>query len=255
MPGISAVIITYNEEKYIGQCLASLKGVADEIIVVDSYSTDKTREICENTGAKVIFHPFEGYIEQKNWAMLQAHYDHILSIDGDEMLSEELRSSILQVKTKWDKDGYYFNRLNNFFGKWMHHSGVYPDRKLRLVDRQKAYWDGLNPHDNLKLQKGTNKGFLKGDLLHFAHDTPEEYKEKIMKFVFIGAWELYRIRGKSSWFRILLSPTWRFVWNYVFRLGFIEGKIGLQVCYFNALYSYLKHLYTRKPEAYSTPPL
>ncbi len=252
MPGISAVIITYNEEKYIGQCLASLKDVADEIVVVDSFSTDNTREISKKLGGRVLQHTFEGYIEQKNWAMLQAKYDHILSLDGDEMLSEELKNSILKVKKNWDKDGYYFNRRNNFYGKWLYHSGEYPDRKLRLADRRKAYWDGVNPHDKLRIEKGTKTGFLKGDLLHYAQDTPKEHMDKINKFATISAGELYRIRGKSSWARIFFSPVWRFIWNYFFRLGFLDGKTGLQVCYINARQSYLKHLYTRKAENYST---
>jgi len=245
MPRISAVIITYNEEKYIGLCLESLKEVADEIVVVDSGSTDDTREVCERYGCRVILHDFEGYREQKNWAMAQAKYDHILSLDGDELLSEELRKSILNVKEKWDKDGYYFNRLNNFYGKWLYHSGVYPDRKLRLADRRKAYWGGINPHDTLKLQKGAKKGYLKGDLLHYAQDTEEDHREKIQRFAAISARELVKLRGKSSWLRVYLSPMWSFVWNYFFRLGFLDGKHGWKVCLLNAKSSYMKHRGTR----------
>ena len=243
---ISAVIITYNEEKYIGLCLESLQEVADEIVVVDSGSTDRTREICENYGCRVILHDFEGYIEQKNWAMAQTKYDYILSLDGDELLSEELKKSILNVKEKWDKDGYYFNRLNNFYGRWLHHSGVYPDRKLRLADRRKAFWGGINPHDSLQLQSGAKKGYLKGDLLHYAQDTEEDHKEKIKKFAAISARELLKIRGKSTWLRIYASFLWGFTWNYFFRLGFLDGPEGFRVCYLNAGQSYLKHLGTRK---------
>ena len=246
MPRISAVIITYNEEKYIGMCLDSLKGVADEVIVVDSYSTDRTREICEQHGCRVILHPFEGYVEQKNWAMEQARHDWILSLDGDEVLSESLRRSVLRVKEETTKDGYYMNRLNNYYGRWIYHSGEYPDRKLRLVNRRRARWVGLNPHDHLALTKGSATGLLKGDLLHYAHDTYREHLDKTEKFGAIAGHALRQARGPTTWPRIILSPLWRFVWNYFFRLGFLDGKNGLLLCYANARQSYLKHRNTRR---------
>ncbi len=254
MPRISAVIITYNEEKYIGLCLESLKEVADEIVVVDSGSTDRTREICEQYGCRVILHDFEGYREQKNWAMAQAKYNHILSLDGDELLSAELKNSILNVKEKWDKDGYFFNRLNNYFGKWIRHSGVYPDRKLRLVDRRKAFWSGMNPHDVLKLKKGTTKGYLRGDLLHFAHESEEELLQKIRKFAGISARENIKNKGKPLWYLVYLSPLWRFVWNYFFRLGFFDGKTGFRICYYNAFHSYLKYRDSRRLSTHNVQP-
>jgi len=246
MPAISAVIITYNEEKYISRCLESLQEVADEIVVVDSGSTDNTRQICEQHGCRVIQHAFEGYVEQKNWAMQQARYDWVLSLDGDEMLSEELKRSVLTVKENPAKDGYYMNRLNNYYGRWIRHSGEYPNRKLRLVNRHLARWEGLNPHDNLTMQKGTSTGLLEGDLLHYVHDTRAEHRAKAEYFGRIGGEALYKKRGRSSWPRILLSPAWRFVYNYFFRLGFLDGPEGLFLCYTNARQSYLKHRNTRR---------
>ncbi len=247
MPALSAVIITYNEEKYIGRCLASLQGVADEIVVVDSYSTDRTREICEAQGCRVILHSFEGYIEQKNWAMAQAHHDWILSLDGDEMLSEELRDSILRIKeSRPARAGYTMNRLNNYYGRWIRHSGEYPDRKLRLVDRRRAQWVGLNPHDHLELTDGTRPAHLQGNLLHYAHDTFEEHLAKSERFGTIAGRALHARRGPSSPLRVILSPLWRFVWNYFFRLGFLDGRHGLLLCYANARQSYLKHRTTRR---------
>ncbi len=248
MPAISAVIITLNEEKYIGRCLDSLQGVADEIVVVDSGSTDNTRRICEAKGCRVIHHDFEGFVEQKNWAMQQARHDWILSLDGDEMLSEELKKSILAVKEKPVKKGYYMNRLNNYYGRWIHHSGEYPDRKLRLFDRRHAQWEGINPHDSLVMRKGTATGLLQGDLFHYAHDTRHEHTAKIEYAGIMGGKALYLRKGRSSWPRVILSPAWRFVWNYFFRLGFLDGREGLLLCYTNARQSYLKHLNTRKQE-------
>ncbi len=247
MLSISAVIITYNEEKYIGRCIDSLQGVAEEIVVVDSYSTDRTREICEAKGCRVVLHPFEGYVEQKNWAMRQARHDWILSLDGDEMLSPQLRESILKVKEEESACvGFTMNRLNNYYGRWIRHSGEYPDRKLRLADRRRAQWEGLNPHDRLVLERGVRSCHLRGDLLHYAHDTYAEHLAKTERFGAIAGEALFRKRGPSSPLRVVLSPLWRFVWNYFFRLGFLDGKHGLRVCYANARQSYLKHRTTRR---------
>ena len=144
---ISAVIITYNEEHNIGRCLDSLLAVVDEIVVVDSYSSDRTEEICRSYNAVFIQHKFTGHIEQKNWAILQANSPYILSLDADEALSTELKDSILKVKEKWTHDAYYFNTLTTTCGKWIRHTSWNPSRKLRLSDARKGSWGGVNPHD------------------------------------------------------------------------------------------------------------
>ena len=135
MVQISGVIITYNEEEHIEKCLMSLTDVVDEILIVDSFSTDKTQGICEQFNVRFIQHKFEGYIEQKNYALSLATHDYILSLDGDEALSDTLKESILKVKQNWEHDGYYSNRMNNYCGQWIKHSDWYPDRKLRLFKK------------------------------------------------------------------------------------------------------------------------
>ena len=135
---ISVVIITFNEEKNIGRCLESIKDIADEIVVVDSFSNDKTEEICRKYKVNFIQNKFEGHIEQKNYAATHASYQHILALDADEALSEKLKKSIIETKKNWIAEGYSFNRLSNYCGKWIKHSGWYPDTKLRLVDRTKG---------------------------------------------------------------------------------------------------------------------
>ena len=134
------IIITLNEERNIGRCLESVNDIADEIVVVDSYSTDDTEKICKLYGVKFIQHRFDGHIEQKNWAINQAKYPHILSLDADEVLSPRLKASIKAVKENWEFDGYYFNRMTNYCGKWIRHSSWYPSRKLRLWDSRKGEW-------------------------------------------------------------------------------------------------------------------
>ena len=166
---LSAVIITYNEERNIQRCLESLNGVVDEIVVVDSYSTDRTEEICASFDTRFIRHRFIGHIEQKNWAILQASSPYVLSLDADEALSDELRASILRVKENWTHDGYNFNRLTNYCGKWIRNTSWYPSKKLRLWDARKGSWGGFNPHDRYYLNRGASRHFLKGDIHHYSY--------------------------------------------------------------------------------------
>src|SRR6187551_311049 len=131
---LSVVIITFNEERNIARCLDSVREIADDVVVVDSFSTDKTEAICREKGARFVQHKFEGHIEQKNYAVTQAKFPYILSLDADEAPDEKLIASIKKVKADWIADGYSMNRLTNYCGKWIHHCGWYPDVKLRLWD-------------------------------------------------------------------------------------------------------------------------
>ena len=147
MPKLSVVIITFNEEKNIARCIESVKEIADEIVVLDSFSKDKTKEICESHGIKFYEHAFDGHIQQKNRAITYASYPHILSLDADEALDETLKKSIIEIKNNWTHDGYYMNRLTNYCGHWVKHCNWYPDTKMRLWDSRKGCWTGINPHD------------------------------------------------------------------------------------------------------------
>ena len=158
MTPLSAVIITFNEERNIGRCLTSLIGIADDIVIVDSFSSDKTESICNAFGVRFVQHKFEGHIEQKNWAISQAKFPRILSLDADEALDANLKKSILEAKNNWKYDGYEMNRLTNYCGKFIHHSGWYPDKKMRLWDSRKGKWGGTNPHDKYELQANVFAG-------------------------------------------------------------------------------------------------
>jgi len=238
---ISGVIITYNEARNIEACVRSLEDITDEIVVVDSYSTDSTPEICKKLGVTFLQHPFEGHIEQKNFAVNQATFDHVLSLDADERVSEKMKSSILAVKSNWGADGYIFNRLNNYCGTWLKRSW-YPDKKLRLWDRRKGHWGGTNPHDKVIINDGRTLK-LKGDLLHFAYQNLEEHYEQIKKFAIIAANAKYQ-KGKKANFliHVLLSPFYKFFRKYVLRMGFLDGYYGFIFSALTAYLNFMKYL-------------
>ena len=239
---LSVVVITYNEERNIGRCLASVKEVADDIVVVDSYSTDRTESICQQYGVRFIQHTFYSHIDQKNWAITQARYPYILSLDADEALSEQLRDSILKVKESWDHDGYYFNRLTNYCGKWIRHTTWYPSKKLRLWDARKGSWGGVNPHDKFILEPGSVKKYLLGDLLHYSYYTREEYLAQIEKFSTIHAASCYSMGVRTNLAHRILHTWWRFMNDYFFRLGFLDGRSGYTISKFGAREVWLKYL-------------
>ena len=241
MPEISVVIMTLNEEQKIERCLQSVKDIADEIVVVDSFSTDSTEEICKTFGVKFIRHPFEGYIEQRKYSIDQASHDHVLVIDADEALSEELRASIMRVKENWTHDGYHLNRLNSYCGQWIRHSGWYPDRKLRLFDRRKASVKGRNPHDVIILNQGSTLKHIKGDLLHYTYLSVEEHIRQINRFTEIQANGNFERGKKANFFSILFSPGYKFIRHYFFYLGFLDGYYGYLICRNMAHSTFLKH--------------
>ncbi len=239
---ISAVIITFNEERNIERCLRSLKGIADEIVVVDSYSSDRTEEICRSFQAKFIKHRFVGHIQQKNWAILQAGSPYILSLDADEALSDELRSTILKVKKNWTHDGYYFNRLTNYCGKWIRHTSWYPSRKLRLWDSRKGWWGGFNPHDRFYLHKGASRQFLKGDILHYSYYSVSEHLLQMNSFSSILARSYYERGRRVYFYSIVLHPLWRFIKDFFIRTGFLDGYYGFIVSVNSAHEVFLKYV-------------
>jgi glycosyltransferase involved in cell wall biosynthesis len=238
---ISAVIITFNEEKNIGRCLDSLRGLADEIVVVDSYSTDRTEQICRERQVNFMRHVFEGHIQQKNFAVEQATFDYVLSLDADECISEELRQSILQAKKNLTYDAYSVNRLNHLCGKVIRHGGWYPDRKIRLWNRTKGRWGGINPHDKVEMTEASTLGFLKGDLLHFTADTFEAFARQQEKFAAIAAKEMRRLGKTSPFLMNVVRAGWMFFRRYFLQLGFLDGYHGWFIARESARYTFTKY--------------
>jgi len=241
MTRLSAVVVTFNEERNIGRCLESLRAVADEIVVVDSFSTDNTEAICKQHNAKFIQRKWEGYSATKNFANNAASHDWILSIDADEALSEELRKSIVEVKLQDKPPACSFNRLTNYCGKWIRHAGWYPDVKVRIFDRRTASWQG-SIHEELRF---TTRPFpithLEGDLLHYSYYTVDEHLKQTEKFTTLAAQSLFESGKRSNVFKLYTSPAAKFVQSYFLRLGVLDGYYGYKVSSISAYSNFLKY--------------
>lgn len=239
---VSVVIITFNEERNIEDCLKSVLKVADEIVVVDSFSTDDTKSICERYNVRFIQNAFAGHIQQKNFAMRQASNDVVLSLDADERLDEKLIEEVLAIRSNFVADGYRVNRLNNYCGKFVHFGEWNPDWKIRLWDRRKGEWGGENPHDKVILASGHRGVKMKGRLLHFTYRTPSDHFLQMQKFSEIAANEAYK-KGKDSNFivHLILYPYFIFIKTYFLKLGFLDGKTGFILAVHAAYYRFLKY--------------
>lgn len=239
---LSVVIITFNEEHNIERCLNSVKDIADEIVVLDSFSTDKTQTICEKHGVQFFQHKFDGHIQQKNRAITYAKNDHILSLDADEALDETLITSIKQVKSNFTKDGYYMNRLTNYCGHWVKHCGWYPDTKLRLWDSRKGHWTGINPHDKYELFVGDkNTEHIKGDILHYSFDSINDHYKQVEYFTTISSKAYFDKKKKAPLYKLLVNPVATFISQYFLNLGFLDGITGFTICRISAFATYLKY--------------
>ncbi len=238
---ISAVIITYNEERNIRRCLKSLEGVADDIVVLDSFSEDKTPEICRSFGVNFISREWQGYSKSKNHANSLAAHDYILSVDADEALSDKLRDSILQLKEKAPQGkAYSLNRLTNYCGKWIKHSGWYPDRKIRIFNRKETQWYG-EIHEKPVFNKEVSIDQLKGDLLHYSFYTVDEHISQINKFTTLYANQRLNKKKTAVLIKMIFNPAIRFIRDYIFRGGFLDGVYGFIICRNNAYANFLRY--------------
>jgi len=240
---ISAVIITFNEERNIERCILSLQSIVDEIIVVDSFSTDATKKICEANNVRFYSLQWEGFGRQKNAGISKAFNDVILSIDADEALSETLQASILQIKQNFTEDvACEMNRLTNYCGQWIKHCGWYPDRKLRIWNRKYGLWDDADVHEKIDFKTPVQKIFLKGDLLHYSYYTFNEHFERIAKYSNLSAEKAFKSGKHSNVLKIIFSPVLRFVRNYFFKLGILDGFYGYTISRIEAYGVFLKYL-------------
>jgi glycosyltransferase involved in cell wall biosynthesis len=236
---LSVCVITHNEEANIRRTLASVKDFADEMIVVDSGSTDKTAAVAQECGAKVFTEAWKGFAAQKNSAMTKATGDWILSLDADEEVSPELAATIKALlkseKPSPEFDGYEMPRRNLYLNRWIKRSGYYPDRKLRLVRRGMGQFEDRAVHESMHM-KG-KVGRLEGDLIHHAYPTLEGFIEHANRYSSLGG-EMVASEGPVGFSlgNILLRPLVAFIYRYFFRLGFLDGREGLLVHLNHAAY-------------------
>lgn len=241
MNALSVVIITFNEEKNIGRCIGSVKTVADEIIVIDSFSNDRTVDIATAMGARVKQSVFDGYVNQKNKAINETLHDYVLLLDADEFLSEELADSILKEKQNFEYKAYAMKRCNIFRGSFIRHGLWYPDRKLRLFDKRYGCCGGLNPHDEIIMKDTRKVKLLKGDMYHHTFDDVDAYRKRNIEVSNIVAQSIFEAGIKKSRWKIIFSPAWSFINGYFLRLGFLEGYNGFIIAMLTAQQSFLKY--------------
>ena len=221
---LSVAVITLNEEDNLQQCLESVRGLAAEIVVIDSGSTDRTREIASGFGALVKVHPWQGHVAQKNIALRRCTQPWVLCLDADEVVSEELAQSVQGLLAGNPRQhGFLVNRLNNYLGRWIHHAW-YPEWRLRLVRREQACWGGLDPHDKLEVQGETRR--LKGNLLHYPFCSLQDHLETELKYARIMADSLDRTGRRFRWSRAVFSPWQAFLKVLVLKGGWRDGWRG-----------------------------
>lgn len=238
-PKLSVCVVAMNEESKIADCLRSAD-FADEWIVVDSHSTDRTREIAASLGAQVTERDWPGHVEQKNFALSRAAHDWVLCLDADERVSPELRASILSaLSAASPPEGYSCARRTWYLGRWIRHGGWYPDRKVRLFRRSAGRWAGVNPHDRVEVTGRVEP--LSGDLLHFSYDSISDHLRTIDAFTSIAAREKHAAGVRAGLGGLLLHPAGKFVRMYLLRAGFLDGVPGFAVAVSGAYYVFLKY--------------
>jgi glycosyltransferase involved in cell wall biosynthesis len=238
---LSVVIITLNEERNLGRCLESVRAIADEIVVVDSFSSDNTGGIAESYGARFIQRKFDGYVSQKNFADGQASYAHILSIDADEVLTPALSREIAAIKNDWQLAGYYLNRLTNYCGTWVRHGGWYPDKKLRLYHRGQGRWHGLLLHEEYRLPAGAKTGRLKNDLLHYSFNSVSDHLRQVDHFTNVASQEMRMQGRRPSLGPMLYKPLSKFIEMYVLKAGFRDGTAGFCIAVISSYAAFVKY--------------
>jgi glycosyltransferase involved in cell wall biosynthesis len=242
MEKLSVVIICFNEEKNIGRCIDSVKNVADEILILDSNSTDQTVAIAESRGAIVKQEVFKGFIEKKNKAAELASHNFVLSLDADETLDPRLSHSILQAKENFTHRAYRMNRCSNYCGQFIRHGSWYPDKKIRLFDRRIAAWGGTNPHDKIVLQDDIEAKHLKGDILHYSYHSIAEHVAQNNKLSSLAAESLFEKGKSTSLVNVIVNPVWAFLQSYLVRAGFLDGLFGFVIAIQIAHMTFLKHI-------------
>lgn len=247
MDTLSAVIITRNEARNIERCLASLVGVADEVIVLDSGSTDETEALCRSFDfVRFFVREWAGYSAAKNYANQLATHAYLLSIDADEALSPELKKSLLREKERGFSGVYGLNRRTNYCGTWIRYSGWYPDYKIRIFPKAQARWTGEYVHEELTYEPSLPEKALQGDLLHYSYYTHAEHRTRADRYSWLTAQKMRAAGKKASFLKPYLSAVARFVSMYFLKLGFLDGYAGWKIATISARSNHYKYASLRR---------
>ncbi|MFP4082121.1 MAG: glycosyltransferase family 2 protein [Candidatus Aminicenantes bacterium] len=244
---ISAVVITRNEEKRLEPALKSLAGIAAEIIVVDAYSSDQTLKIAKKYTKKVFQRTWTNFADQKNFANSRASLPWILSLDADERLSPELQQEIISLKKKEKEPpwaGFSMPRQVFYLGRWIRHSGWYPDRKIRLFRKEKARWEGEYVHEKLVIEGQVKK--LNHSIHHFTYRNIREHVDRINIFSDLGAQKLYASQKKSRWYHLVFLPFFRLIRSYILKGGFLDGFAGFVIAVLHGYSIFLRYAKLRE---------
>jgi len=238
---VSVALISFNEEDNIGRALESIKDIASEIVVVDSHSTDKTREVAKGYGARVFEEDWKGYVEQKNCALQKCTREYVLSLDCDEVVSSDLKDSIIRAVKDQEADGFYFNRKTCYLGKFLEHTWQ-PEWRLRLIKKSSnPKWGGYDPHDSLCVEGKTER--IKGDLYHYSYKDIEDHYNRALKYSKLVSKAYDKMGRSSKLYNLIFNPMVAFIKNYFIKMGFLDGVRGLSVAVSEAFSTFLKYLY------------
>jgi len=245
---ITTAIITFNEESNIKECIESVKNFSDEILVVDSKSSDKTANIAKELGAKVIVRDWPGHVKQKQFAVDSAENDWIFSIDADERVSKELESKILEIKKNFDKwerfKAFYVNRRNYYLNRWIKYGGWYPEKRIRFFHKKFARWSGTDPHDKVVPIGNCEVFDLNLDIIHYPYKDVTHHFNTINSYSTIAAEENIK-KGKKVYFPMLIyKPGFKFFRDYFLKKGFLMGKVGFIHATMGAISVFMKYLKT-----------
>jgi glycosyltransferase involved in cell wall biosynthesis len=236
---LTALIITHNEELHISSCIDSVRTVADEILIVDSLSTDHTRDIAVAMGARVFAEKFEGFGAQKNKGAAKASYDLILSVDADECISPELQRAIVEIKKRITATAYSLDRLNYIGSRAVKTCGWYPDSRIRLYNRRYARWDDRPVHENLIVDGSV--AHLEGDLLHYSYRDLAHVRAKSDYYAEIGA-SAYKDKSTATlYIKMVVNPFFKFIKMFFLKRGFMDGYTGLMISYYRTRETFLKY--------------
>lgn len=229
----SVVIITHNVATTLESCLKPLILLADEVLILDSFSDDGTVEICQKMGVRLLPQEFLGFSQTKNLGNSLAKHDWILSLDADEVLSDELAESLRRLRPENGKV-YALDRLTSFCGQWIHHCGWYPDWKIRLFNRKDVCWQGDFVHETLAVPADFQEVRLHGKLHHYSYKDSDDHFRRMEKYARLAAQELYSKGKKASFLKLLVAPFARFIRTYFIKKGFLDGRAGWTISVRNA---------------------